>query len=142
MTDLHEDYSREDEIEGSSDRSFGLVFAAAFGIYGLWPLLDVPRSVRFPAIAAGAGFLFVALVVPKILAPLNRIWMKIGLLLGRVVNPIVMGLLFFLTITPIGVMRRLLGADAFRRGFDRGAASYWIERKPPGPPPESMRQQF
>jgi hypothetical protein len=98
--------------------------------------------VRWPALIASLPFLMLALVAPKLLAPLNKLWMKLGLLLGKIVNPIVMGLLFFLTITPIGLLMRWMGKDQLRRGFDKRSASYWIERRPPGPPPESMKNQF
>lgn len=142
LSNVHEDFSREEEIEGSSDRSFGLVFSAAFSIYGLLPLLRAPRTVRIWSLVVGGVFLLLALVAPKVLAPLNKVWTKLGLILGKIVNPIVMALLFFLTITPIGFLMRLMGKDGLRRKLDKQAASYWIERKPPGPSPESMKNQF
>ena len=138
----HEDFSAKEEIETSSDRSFGIVFFAAFSIYGLWPLLHEPRTVRAPALIAGGVFLLLAFVAPKLLAPLNKLWTKVGLVLGMVVNPIVMAALFFFTITPIGLLMRMMGKDGLNRRFDKRSASYWIDRRPPGPPPESMKNQF
>jgi Saxitoxin biosynthesis operon protein SxtJ len=70
---------------------------------------------------------------PAILAPLNRLWFKLGMLLGRVTNPVVMGIIFFLVVTPAAFVLRLMGKDPRRRKFDPAAPSYWIERKPPGP---------
>ena len=142
MAQTHEDFASRVPVETSSDRSFGLVFFVAFAAYGLWPLLREPRSVRPWALIVGAVFLLLALAAPKALAPLNRLWTKLGLLLGKIVNPIVMGLLFFFTITPIGILLRMMGKDGLHRRFDKKAPSYWIERKPPGPPPESMKNQF
>jgi hypothetical protein len=84
----------------------------------------------------------VALVYPRLLAPLNKLWLKFGLLLYKVMNPLVLGLLFFVTITPIGIVMRLFGKDFLRLRLDRSAKSYWIERTPPGPPPQSMKNQF
>jgi hypothetical protein len=89
-----------------------------------------------------AAFLLVALVYPRLLGPLNRLWLKVGLLLYKVMNPIVLGLLFFVTIMPIGLVMRAMGKDFLRLRLDSGAKSYWIDRTPPGPPPQSMRNQF
>ncbi len=76
------------------------------------------------------------------LAPLNRLWTKLGLLLFHVVNPVVMLLLFVVTIVPAGLIMRAMRHDPMRRRFDRDARTYWIERDPPGPSPESLRHQF
>jgi hypothetical protein len=142
LASTHEDFAEKVELETSSDRSFGLVIFAALSSYGLLPLLSASRSVRVWALVAALPFLLLALAAPKLLAPLNRVWTKLGLLMGRIVNPIVMALLFFSTITPIGLLMRAMGKDPLRRGFDKRSASYWIERRPPGPPPESMKNQF
>ncbi|MBS0517552.1 MAG: hypothetical protein JSR90_02610 [Proteobacteria bacterium] len=138
---LHEDYSRDDHVKAGSDRGFGLVFAGFFALVsGLsWWRGHAGWHWTLPLAAL---FLIVALVYPRILNPLNRLWLKFGLLLYKVVNPIVLGLLFFVTITPIGVLMRATGKDFLRLKLDRGARSYWIEREPPGPPPQSMRNQF
>ena len=99
-------------------------------------------AVGYSLCAATAGFLLVALGFPSILAPLNRLWLRFGLLLHRIVSPLVLGIMFFLVITPMGLLMRAFGKDLLRLKFDRAAASYWIERTPPGPPPESMADQF
>jgi hypothetical protein len=88
------------------------------------------------------AFAGAALLRPGVLAPLNRLWMRFGLLLAKVVNPLVLGLLFFVTILPIGLIMRALGKDLLRLKLDRSARSYWIAREPPGPPPPSMRNQY
>jgi hypothetical protein len=137
----HEDLTREDEIEGSSDRSFGFVFAAVFAIIGAWPLLS-SGSPRWWSIGIGAAFAVVAVVVPSILGGANRLWMKFGLLLAKIVSPIALGVLFYLVFTPIGLLMRLAGKDPLRLKADPNAKSYWIEREPPGPPPQSMTNQF
>jgi len=137
----HEDISRQQEIEGSSDRSFGIVFAVVFAIVALWPLLS-KEPVRWWSAAVAAAFLVVALVRPALLAGLNRQWLKLGLLLGKIVSPIALGVLFYLVITPLGLMLRIAGKDPLRLKFDREARSYWIRREPPGPPPDSMTNQF
>ena len=89
-----------------------------------------------------ALFLIVAYTYPQVLGPLNRLWLKFGLLLHKVVTPVILGLLFFVTITPIGLLARACGKDFLRLRLDRSAKSYWIERAPPGPPPQSMKNQF
>ncbi len=139
--EIHEDYGRAEVLERGSERAFGVVFAAVFAAIGLWPLV-AGDAMRAWALGAGVWFLVVALMRPALLRPLNRLWFRFGLLLNRIVNPLVMGLLFFLTMAPIGLVMRALGKDPLRLRFDRGARSYWIERRPPGPAPETMRQQF
>ena len=137
----HEDLTREDEVEGSSDRAFGFVFAAVFLIIAAWPLLHsgVPR---WWALGISGAFALVSVVKPVLLAVPNRLWMKLGLLLAKVVSPIALGILFYLVFAPIGLLMRLGGKDPLRLKFDREAKSYWIERDPPGPPPTSMTNQF
>jgi hypothetical protein len=137
----HEDFTRAEEIQGSSDRSFGLVFTGVFLLVGAWPLLG-RRPVKAWALGVAAAFLIVSLVRPAALAPLNRVWLYVGLLLQRVVSPVVLGILFFLTVTPIGLLMRLTGKNPLRLGFDREAPSYWIDRRPPGPAPDTMPRQF
>lgn len=87
-------------------------------------------------------FLVAALFYSAALKPLNRLWLKFGLLLHKVVNPIVMALVFFGAVLPTGLLMRALGKDLLRLKRQPDANSYWIERRPPGPPPESMKDQF
>ncbi len=137
----HEDLSREDEVEGSSDRSFGFVFAAVFLIIAAWPLLN-SGTPRWWSVGVAAAFALVAIVKPALLAGANKLWMKFGLLLAKVVSPIALGILFYLVFMPIGLLMRVSGKDPLRLKFDPAATSYWIPREPPGPPPTSMTNQF
>lgn len=137
----HEDLSRQEHVEGSSNRSFGLVFAAVFAIIALWPLLD-RAAPRAWALGVSAAFVVAAWLVPGVLAWPNRQWMKLGLLLGRIVSPVALGILFYGVFAPMGLVMRLAGKDPLRTRRDGGAPSYWIERRPPGPPPDSMTNQF
>ncbi len=136
-----EDFSRDDEVQIGSERGFGLVFAAVFTIIGCWPLIG-GGSVRIWALAISGAFLAVALVTPRILRPLNLVWFKFGLVLHKIVNPLVMGLMFFVVITPTALIMRAVGKDPLHREFDADADSYWIERSPPGPAPDTMSNQF
>jgi len=137
----HEDFSRQEEVKPSSDRSFGLVVASFFLIVGFWPLLRA-QPIRWWALAVAAVFALLALLWTAALAPLNRLWVKLGALLYKGVSPVVMALLFYVTVTPIALLMRLLGKDPLRLRRDPDAASYWIDRTPPGPSPESMKNQF
>lgn len=138
---VHEPASGEKPVKGSSDRAFGIVFAVVFLIIGLWPLMG-DGGVRIWSLSIAGGFLAVAIVCPVILAPLNRLWMRFGLLLHRITNPIIMGLVFFVTVTPTALIMRMLGKDPLNRKIDRDAQSYWIDRRPPGPSPDSIKNQF
>lgn len=137
----HEDLTRDQHVEGSSDRSFGLVFAAAFLVIAGIPLFH-GEAIRWWAVGMAAVFALVALIRPALLAGLNRLWIKLGILLGKVVSPIALSILFYVVVTPIGVIMRLTGKDPLRLKFEPDAESYWIPREPPGPPPGSMNNQF
>jgi predicted membrane metal-binding protein len=136
-----EHLTREEKIEGSSDRTFGLLFAAIFAGLGLWPLLH-GGAIRIWALVLGASFLLSALLWPRALSWLNRMWMRFGLLLNRIVSPVAIGVVYYLTLVPMGLVMRALGKNPLRLGFDRAAASYWIPREPPGPDPKTMNDQF
>jgi hypothetical protein len=137
----HEDLTREQHVEGSSDRAFCLVFAGVFLLIALGPLRHA-HAPRWWALGVAAVFALVALVKPSLLAPLNRLWIKLGVLLGKVVSPIALGILFYGILTPVGAIIRLTGKDPLRLKLDPNADSYWIVRKPAGPPPHSMTNQF
>jgi hypothetical protein len=137
----HEVFSREEKIVAGSDRSFGFVMAGALALVSLLNAWHVGRVWPWTA-ALAALFLAAALLRPAILNPLNRIWLKFGLLLHRIVNPVIMGLLFFGTVLPTGLVMRALGKDLLRLKRQPEANSYWIVRQPPGPSPETMKDQF
>jgi hypothetical protein len=138
---LHEDFSREEHVKAGSDRGFGLVFAGFFAIISALSWWRDHTGWHW-TLPVAVVFLVVAYTVPGILSPLNKLWLKFGLLLYKVMNPLVLGLLFFITITPIGLIMRLFGKDFLRLKLDRQARSYWIDRTPPGPSPQSMKNQF
>lgn len=138
---MHESITRTAPVKGSSDRSFGYVFAAVFAAIALWPFLH-GNAVRWWSLAIAAAFLVAALAAPALLAPLNRVWTKFGLLLHKVTNPVIMGLVFYVAVTPTAWVMRAVGKDPLRRKIDRAAASYWIQREPPGPAPESIKLPF
>jgi hypothetical protein len=118
-----------------------LIFAVVFAAVGLWPLFDAGAPRLWALIAAGL-FLLLALVMPAILAPLNRAWLRLADLLQKVISPIVLALLFFSVVMPVGLIMRFLGKDLLRLEPDPEAESYWIQRSPPGPPPATMDKQF
>jgi hypothetical protein len=137
----HEVFSREEKVVAGSDRSFGFVMAGAFAIVSLLNAWHVGRVWPWTG-GLAALFLAAALLRPAILNPLNRIWLKFGLLLHGVINPIVMALLFYGTVLPTGLIARAMGKDLLRLKRQPDAESYWIVRQPPGPAPETMKDQF
>lgn len=138
---LHEDLAREDLVVGPSNRSFGLTFAAVFALLALWKLL---HGSAWSALWGAAAFVLLALSLwlPDALALPNKAWLKLGLLLYRVVNPVVMVILFFGTILPIALIMRAVGKDLLRLKWDRAAKSYWLPRRDDRPMAESIKQQF
>ena len=137
----HESYDHTSAPAGGSDRAFGFVFAIVFLVIGLYPWA-FGGGVRAWSIAVAALFLLASLARPALLAPLNRVWTRFGALLHRIVSPIVLGFMFFAVITPMGLVRRVLVKDPLRLDFDPQARSYWVRREPPGPPPQSLTNQF
>ena len=138
---FHEDLRRSKEVASGSDRSLGFVFAAVLTLYGLLPL-RTGAAVRLPALGGAVVFLAAALIYPHALHPLNIAWSWIGVMLGRIVSPIVTTILFFLVFAPAGIIMRLCGRDPLRLKPARGSSTYWIVRDPPGPRPESMAKPF
>ncbi|MCZ6853408.1 MAG: SxtJ family membrane protein [Gammaproteobacteria bacterium] len=128
-------------IEAGSSKSFGIVFATVFVIIGLFPLFS-GSAVRLWALLIGGVFLLLALSIPRVLQPLNLLWFRFGLLLGKVISPVVMFVIYVTTVLPIGVTMRLCRKDLLRLKLDGVEPSYWIERSPPGPEPESLEEQF
>jgi hypothetical protein len=124
-----------------SERSFGIVFACVFALIGLVPWA-LGHGLRSWALIVAVIFLAAAYIAPRLLTPLNYVWFKFGLLLHHIVNPIVMALIFYGAVLPTGLAVRAFGKDLLRLKRDPSAKSYWIERDPPGPAPESMTRQF
>ena len=94
------------------------------------------------ALVVAAVVFLAALVFPRGLAHLNRLWIRLGLLLHACIGPVILALVFYTTVTPIGLVRRMLGKDPLRLRADQDAVTYWIERQPPGPEPDTMLRQF
>lgn len=138
----HERIDRQEEVVGSSDRSFGFVFAGVFTIITLVKLWRGWTDWGYLWLGLAVAFAVAAAAMPGVLAPLNRVWLKIGLALHKVMTPLIMGLLFFLVVTPIGLMMRATGKDILRLKRSAAEKSYWIDRTPPGPAPDTMKNQF
>ena len=126
-------------IKISSNRSFGLVFFFVFFILSSWPLIS-GGQIRIWSLVIAIIFLSLGLLNSRLLTPLNRLWFKFGMLLGAVISPIVMGVIFFLVVTPIGTIMRLLGKDVLRINNKRKSVStYWINRDGKN---NTMKKQF
>ena len=114
-------------IKISSNRSFGLVFFAFFLIISLWPLIN-DAEIRIWSLIISIIFLLLGLFNSKILTPLNKLWFKFGIILGKLVSPIVMGLVFFLVVTPTGIIMRLTGKNLLGLKKDIKKNTYWIKK--------------
>lgn len=138
---MHENFSRAQHIKGSSNRAFGLTFVAVFLIVGLWPL-GFNDGLRWWAMIVAALTMFATLATPALLTIPNRLWLRFGSLLHRLVSPVVLALMFYGVIAPMGLLMRALGKDVLclRRGDL--SDTYWIKREPPGPRPSTMSRQF
>lgn len=137
--------SHSDSLHGStlpSERTFGFVFTGIFLIIAgyLWYHDGRPLAIQIFLVLAVAFSAF-ALFMPIVLRPLNKAWYKLGLLMGRVVSPIVLGILFFILISPIAIVMRLAGRDALKLR-KQNVQSHWIDRAPPGPSSDSFKEQF
>ena len=115
------------EIKLPSNKNFGLVFFIVFLIVSLYPLIN-SESIRIWSLIISLIFLALGLLNSKILTPLNKLWFKFGILLGKIVSPFVMGIIFFLVVTPTGLIMRLLGKDVLNLKYDK-KQSYWVEKK-------------
>ena len=126
-----------DEIKISSNRSFGIVFFIVFLLIGTYPLLN-SDNVRIWSLIISIVFLILGLLNSKILLPLNKIWFKFGILLGKIISPLIMGLIFFVVVTPIGLLMRLFNKDLLSLKLNKNK-SYWIEKNEPK---SKMKNQF
>ena len=125
------------DIKIGSNRSFGIVFFVVFLIIAIWPLLS-DGEIRLWSLSISIIFLVLGVINSKILKPLNYLWFKFGLLLGKIISPIVMGLIFFLVVTPIGFLMRMLKKDILNLKFNK-SNSYWIDKTEPK---SKMKNQF
>ena len=126
-----------DEIKISSNRSFGIVFFIFFLIVALYPLFN-NEDLKLWSLIISLAFLILALTNSEILTPLNKIWFKIGIILGKIVSPFVMGIIFFLVVTPTGLIMKLFGKDLLNLKYN-SKNSYWIKKVGPK---SKMKNQF
>jgi hypothetical protein len=126
-----------DQSNKSSNRSFGVVFFIVFLIISLYPILNY-GEIRLWALIISSIFLILGLVNSKLLSPLNNLWLKFGIFLGKIISPIIMGTIFYLVVTPIGLLMRILGKDLLKLKFNK-EKSYWIEKNDPK---SKMKNQF
>ena len=120
-----------------TNKNFGIVFSIVFLIIALFPLIN-DGSLRTWSLIVSTIFLFLGLINSKILTPLNKIWFKFGFLLGRIVSPVIMGVIFFLVVTPTAFIMRLVGKDLLNLKFNKHK-SYWIDKTGPK---SNMKNQF
>tara|TARA_Y100001970_G_scaffold27314_1_gene33284 strand:- start:183 stop:575 length:393 start_codon:yes stop_codon:yes gene_type:complete len=116
------------EIKTGSNKSFGIVFFVIFIIIALWPLLK-NENIRIWSIIISIIFLTLGLLNSKILTPFNKLWMRLGILLGAIVSPIVMGVVYFVVITPIGLIMKIFGKDVLNLKIDKNKNTYWTLKK-------------
>ena len=126
-----------DDVKTSSNRSFGIVFFIVFLLIALYPL-TYNEEIRIWSIIISLIFLILGLLNSKILAPLNKLWFKFGIFLGKIISPIIMGIIFFLVVTPIGLTMRIFGKDVLNLKYNKNK-SYWIEKNGPK---SKMKNQF
>ena len=125
------------EVKIGSNRSFGIVFFVVFVIISLYPLIN-EETIRIWSLVLSVIFLILGLLNSKVLTPLNKIWFKFGLFLGGIISPMIMGIIFFLVVTPIGVFMRVIKKDLLNLKFNNDK-SYWIEKSGPK---SKMKNQF
>ena len=126
-----------DDIKISSNRSFGIVFFIVFLLIALYPLTH-NEEIRVWSSIISLIFLVLGLLNSKILTPLNKLWFKFGILLSKIISPLIMGIIFFLVVTPIGLLMRILGKDLLNLKYNNNK-SYWVEKNGPK---SRMRNQF
>jgi len=117
------------------------VFATVFLIIALWPLV-VGGAPRWWSLILSGLVLVATVALPSLLTIPNRLWQRFGLLLHRIVSPVALAVMYYLVVTPTGLLMRVFAKNILRLRRETGAESYWIKREPPGPQPDSMPRQF
>ena len=128
---------KNNDIKIGSNKSFGVVFFIVFLLIALYPLI-YSEEIRVWALVISLIFLILGVFNSKILSPLNKVWFKFGIILGKIVSPFVMGVIFFFVVTPIGIIMRIFGKDLLNLKYNKDE-SYWIEKKGPK---SKMKNQF
>tara|TARA_A100000164_G_C21407501_1_gene540606 strand:+ start:175 stop:558 length:384 start_codon:yes stop_codon:yes gene_type:complete len=126
-----------DDVKLGSNRSFGIVFCIVFLIIAFYPIIN-GETARIWSIIVSLIFLLLGLINSKLLTPLNKVWFKFGLFIGKIISPLIMGIIFFLVVTPIGILMRILNKDLINLKFN-DKKSYWIEKTEPK---SKMKNQF
>ena len=126
-----------DEIKIGSNRSFGLVFFVVFLLISVYPLIN-NENLRYWSLIISLIFLVSGLINSKLLTPLNKIWFKFGIILGKIISPMIMGIIFFFVVTPIGILMRIFKKDLLNLKVNNDK-SYWIEKTEPK---SKMKNQF
>ena len=126
-----------DDIKIGSNKSFGIVFSIVFLLIAIYPIIN-NDELRIWSLIIAIIFLVLGLINSKILTPLNKLWFKFGILLGKIVSPIIMGVIFFMVVTPIALIMRIIGKDLLNLKFNKDK-SYWIEKTGPK---SKMKNQF
>jgi hypothetical protein len=124
------------KVKSKDNITFGILFFILFLIIGLYPLKS-GGTTRIWSLVLSSAFLIITIIRPNLLTFINRLWIQFGILLGKIISPLVMGLVFFFVVTPIGILIRMLKKDVM--GLKRGAPSYWINREDKA---QSMKKQF
>ncbi len=140
----HENYRDDQTVEVGSDRAFGCTLGTILMVIGVAKAFTAAMItvVALLIFALGVVLLSFGIFVPSCLSTPNRLWLKLGTAIAKVVNPIVMALLFYLVVTPMALIMRMFGKRPLRLAPDRMAASYWIAREPPEAESSNMRRQF
>ena len=126
------------EIKISTEKNFGIVFSIFFLIVSFYPLI-YQKNINYWTLAISFIFLILGIFFPKILKIPNYLWFKFGIFLGSIISPIIMGLVFFLTVTPTGIIMRMMGKDILKQKIDKKNNTYWINSEPKN---QSMKNQF
>ena len=132
------DLKFNNNIKISSNRSFGIIFFVVFLFIALYPI-TYSEDIRIWSLIISFIFIILGLLNSKILTPLNKLWFKFGVILGKIISPIIMGIIFFLVVTPIGLTMKVLGKDLLRLKYNKKDNTYWIEKNGPK---STMKNQF
>lgn len=124
---MTQDLSSHHIIERSNERSFGIVFTIFFVILSIYPIIN-KETINVFFLVISIIFFMITIIRPQLFYFLNKIWFKFGILLGKIVSPLVMGIIFYLTVTPTGIIMRLLGKDLLKKKLEIKEKTYWVKK--------------